>query len=292
MRAELTADSNVQPTVTTKQSKQLRYYYRHKIERLRYQRDYYKRNKSTILINKSHRDLLNKVKRTKNNDRLIHEIYNNTYTLLKHSDRALFRKAFFHGHGYKPRPKANTINYLWFHIVPELGIVDRSFKPFAVLNRNCKRNDVITAHRLTCELAHFLGFQIGDSIVWKEYHSYYNRIWGKIVTNYNKLETHFVSFDTGSGLDISHPNDLTKLVEMRVKTGLKGSDLAIMFANKYSKNRYLQMWRGNRLISTTETKNALKDYRKYYPFDPQKEFEQKIEHELNLAWKYYQKEAF
>jgi hypothetical protein len=257
----VTANSNVQSAVIVKQSKQLRYYYRHRKERLHYQRDYYNNHKTTILINKANRDQLKQVKRTKNNDRVIHEICSSAYTLLKGYDRDLFMKAFFHGHGYKPRPKARTINRMWIHIIPELGIIDNGSKPFAVLNKYCtERKDVITAHKLTCELAHFLGFKLGDSICWKEYHSYYNRQTGNVVVNTNKLQTHYVSFDVG--LDISHPNDLTKLIEMRIETGLKGSDLLAYFSAKYSVDNYLQHWRGNKLLSTTVTESALKDYRK------------------------------
>jgi hypothetical protein len=68
----------------------------------------------------------------------------------------------------------------------------------------------------------------------------------------------------GSGLDISHPNDLPSLVECRIETNAKGMGLLILFAEKHSVNNYLQVFRGNRLLLTSETENAYRDYVKHF----------------------------
>ena len=114
-----------------------------------------------------------------------------------------------------------------------------------------------------------------------------------MVVNYNRVQTHYVSFDVGSGLDISHENDLMRLTEMRVETGLKGADLAHIFANKYSVNGYLQVWRGTQLIRTSENENALRDYRKHTPTHilAKLDYEEQINRELRGAWKYAQRDC-
>ena len=66
-------------------------------------------------------------------------------------------------------------------------------------------------------------------------------------------------------LDMSHIDDVVKLTEMRVETGLKGMELLCAFANKYSIGGYMQVWRGNQLLQTSEIENAWKDYQKQYP---------------------------
>jgi len=65
-------------------------------------------------------------------------------------------------------------------------------------------------------------------------------------------------------LDMSHIDDVVKLTEMRVETGLKGMELLCAFANKYSIGGYMQVWRGNQLLQTSEIENAWRDYRKQY----------------------------
>ena len=63
----------------------------------------------------------------------------------------------------------------------------------------------------------------------------------------------------------ANSNDLTKLVECAIETGLKGMDLLILFAEKHSVNHYLQVFRGNKLLLTSETENAYRDYVKRFP---------------------------
>jgi hypothetical protein len=115
-----------------------------------------------------------------------------------------------------------------------------------------KFKDVMTSRQLSLQTAHFLGLHAGDSFYWKEVNQYTQ-----------KVETHCVCFD-GSGLDLSHQNDLAKLVECRIETNLKSMDLLNMFAYQHSVNNYLQVFRGNRLLQTSEPENAYRDYIKNF----------------------------
>ena len=246
-------------------TKQLRYYYRHRKERLAYQRGYYLKHQTTIRTKRMERYHNNKVKRTRINNSLIREIYNKAYTTLRNfqiQNKELFREAYYHTHG---RPKGKRTYSTWqkgrlqFHMIPELsfrigyryGLIP--YVSEVLVDWKHKAKNVIDARTLTIQTAHFLGFKMGDSIIWKEQNPYSG-----------KIETHWLCFDK-SGLDMSHLNDSAKLVEMRVESGLKGVELLIMFANKYSVEGYLQHYRGNKLLSTSELKNALKDYLKHYP---------------------------
>ena len=265
--------------MTTKaQSKQSRYYYRQKEDRLAYQKDYYNKHKATILSKKKTRYESNKVKRTRNIDSLLRKNHFNNYSKFRSlSRKEAFFDMYFHAHG-RPRTKRKYPKRRFdFHMTKDLVLVipfgdwENAFFPSSfheVFNMHENYNGL----ELTKQFAHFLGFKLGDSFVWKEV----NRFSGK-------TETHTLCFDR-SGLDMSHfihGNDLMKLIEMRIETGAKGADLAHLFANKYSINTYLQMWRGNQLIRTSVEESALKDYRKYFPFDPEKEFEQKMRENLN-----------
>lgn len=264
-----------QPTV--KPSKQLNYYYRHRQDRLSYQRDYYQKHKTKILINKHHRDQLIKVKRTKNNISLIHNMRNNSYTVLKDLNRhditnknlKWFKETFLHGHG-KPNNSQYAIKVskewtpcrFWFHVIPELAVTDNGKVLFS---ENCEfpeNENIITARELSIQTCHFLGLKWGTSIYWKEYFSYNSLAWGKVQTD--RVVMHSVCFD-GSGLDTSHPQNLPSLIACAVETGLKGMDLLNMFAYRHSVNNYLQVFRGNRLLQTSETENAYRDYAKHFP---------------------------
>jgi len=254
------------PTDLTKLTKQLRYYYNHRTK---------------VLTNKITRyQQTNKVK-TINNISLIHDMRNNSHSVLKGLNRNditnknlnWFKEAFLHGHG-KPNnsrytiriSKVNTASRFWFHVIPQLAIVDDGSEPSHVMfNEKCefpKNKNIITARKLSIQTANFLGLKWGTSIYWKEYHSHNSFAWGKVQTN--RVEMHSICFD-GSGLDISHPNDLAKLVECRIETNAKGMDLLILFAEKHIINHYLQCFRGNKLLLTSETENAYRDYIKNFP---------------------------
>ena len=97
-----------------------------------------------------------------------------------------------------------------------------------------------------------LGLKMGDSITYQE--QYDNGQTGKVQ----------VCFD-GSGLDMTRTEGLTRLVECHVETGLKGSQLLTVFASRYSYDGYLQVYRGNRILQTSEPTNAIRDYMKH-PF--------------------------
>ncbi len=231
-------------------SKQLNYYYKHKAERLLYQAFYYLKNKVTILINKHQRDQLKKVQRTKNNTSLIRNIMFRTHCdlLSEQKDNArLISESCFHVHGKPRKPRKYNIyqSHLAFHLKPELY-----WNPF--LKRVQSKpwifeKDCVSARELNFQVCHFLGLKLGDSIVWKEP----NRL--------GVATSHILYFDR-SGLDMSHKDDLEKLVNYAIETGLKGNELLGMFALKFSIDNYIQLFRGNKLLITSEPENALKSY--------------------------------
>jgi len=45
---------------------------------------------------------------------------------------------------------------------------------------------------------------------------------------------------------------------------LKGTDLLAYFAYRYSVNNYIQVSRGNKLLLTSETENAYREYVKHF----------------------------
>jgi len=94
-------------------------------------------------------------------------------------------------------------------------------------------------------------------ITWKKKNRYNGRV-----------ETHTICFDR-SGLDLSHlnnqQNDLAKLVEHRIETGLKGLDLLSSFALKYSVNNYIRAWRGSQVLITDNLESGWRDYQKQFP---------------------------
>jgi uncharacterized membrane protein len=229
----VTVDSANFISPTPKPSKQLNYYYRHQQERLNYQQIYYNKHKNMILSNKHHHDLIIKVKRTENNNRLLRIMRVKFYSVLNKPIREKYWDAYHHTHG-RPNLKHKRSYYclddnrFWFHAIPEIP----------------------RARELTLQQAHFLGLKLGDSIVWREMNKWTH-----------KVETHTVCFDR-SGLDSSHESNLPSLVACRIETGLKGMDLLAYFANRYSVNHYLMVWRGNKLLLTSERENALKQWLK------------------------------
>jgi hypothetical protein len=240
------------------QSKQLRYYYRNRKQRLAYQKEYYQKNKDSILYHKALRKDDNKVKRTKNNISLIWKIYPKAYRRLNNRyDRKMFMDAFYHVHG-RPNLKRKHSRYalglkkLKFHLVSNLLILYPNEDPYVTLSYLIDESEIkvpyMTSQQLTAQIAHCLGFKKGDSLSFKGINPFNG-----------KTEKHTLCFD-GSGLDISHSHDLTRLMEIRIETGAKGADLALLFANKHSVDGYLQLWRGNKLIQTSEAENALRDY--------------------------------
>ena len=121
-----------------------------------------------------------------------------------------------------------------------------------------KNKQLITARELSIQTAHFLGLKAGDSIAWKEPHIYTG-----------KIETHIIHFDT-SGLDLSHlnskQNDLARLVEHRIETGYTGLKLLSSFLSKHSMyTGDYNVWRGNKLLLTSNMKSAWRDYKKNFP---------------------------
>jgi hypothetical protein len=248
-----------------KPSKQLNYYYRHKQERLIYQQFYYNQHKNTILTTKHHRDYLLKVKRTEKNNTLLRLMSIKSHSVLRKEAMEEFNDAFNHHHG-RPNLKRQNSRYalpktkMWFHAIPKISIIERDQK---VIYRDRFNSvlykDAITARELTIQQAHFLGLKLGDSIVWKELNRYTH-----------KIETHTVCFDR-SGLDSSHESNLPSLVACSIETGRKGLDLLSAFAVLHSLNGYIQVWRGNKLLLTSERENALRQWVKtenlseYYP---------------------------
>lgn len=229
-------NSQVQSTVITKQSKQSRYYYRHRTERLRYQRDYYNNHKSTILTNKQTRYQLNKVQRTEQYISFIPEIWKLAYRQLRREDREAFMDAYFHCHGApKERIYSKPKRTFWFHMPMGIAIlIDPKGKPYPTLSRMV--NPELTGKQLSLKICHALGFEWGDSMAWHEVNQYTN-----------KLETHVLCFD-GSGLDQSHKNDIVRIQALACETGLKGIELMAKFADTYSTFCYLRMWKGNKVI--------------------------------------------
>ena len=230
-----TANSN-QSTVQTKPSKQLRYYYRHKAERLAYQKDYYNKNKNSILYHKALRHDSNKVKRTEQYICFIPEIRKLAYNQLKVEDRETFMDAYFHCHGApKNRIYSKPKRTFYFHMPMELGIlIDSEGKPYPTLSRLVKPQ--LTGKQLSLKICHALGFKWGTSMAWHEVNQYTN-----------KLETHILCFD-GSGLDQSHKNDIVRLQACACESGLRGKELMVKFANTYSTFCYLRMWKGNKAV--------------------------------------------
>lgn len=74
-----------------------------------------------------------------------------------------------------------------------------------------------------------------------------------------KTECHQLCFDS-SGLDMTHKNDLPKLVEMRIEHDIKGSELICAFANKYAIEGKISLWQGNKIKVTSNMDKALKLY--------------------------------
>ena len=225
------------------QSKQLRYYYRKRPEKLIYQRNYRATHKQQIKLYNRNYYQTQKVKTLNLYNSVIHEIYRKAYPILwrdqtKYNGKRLFVDAYLHTHG-RPKSKrkysVEDKGKLQFHMIPELNfyIEDRGYYSklgFVTLQKNEK---FLSAKTLTTQLCHMLGFSVGTSIAWRE-KSPYN----------NKVYTHTLCFD-GSGLDMSHVKDLVKLVELRIELGLKGLPLLEAFREKYALYGYLRMWKGN-----------------------------------------------
>ena len=173
-----------------------------------------------------------------------------------------FSFAFKHIHG---RPKKKRVykkkkkGKLSFHLIPELSFqIEGNLKPrITVVCNYPKSKRLITARQLSIQTCHFLGLKFGTSMTWKENNRYNG-----------KVEIYTLCFD-GSGLDISHlsnkQNDLARLVEHRILTGLKGLDLLSSFALKYSVNNYIRAWRGNEALITTNPESAWNAYQKHFP---------------------------
>lgn len=252
-------------------SKQLRYYYRNRKSRLDYQRNYYNKHKTTILTKKLVNYQLNKVKRTNKYIRLIHDIKTNieftfgrvrqriydryydieVYNQKNNEVNQLYDRVFNHVHG---RPKEYVYNVyprgrLELHLIPELHFehVESKVAPrFDKLEVVLEPTETsISARQLSIQTAHFLGLKAGDSITWKE------------ISDYGRVETHTLCFD-GSGLDISHLNDLPKLVALRIEFDVKGPELISMLAYKYALNGEISLWRGNKLQVTSDLDKAYK----------------------------------
>jgi len=240
-------------------SKQLRYYYNHKQERLAYAKRYYKQHQNTIRTRRLERYHKQQVKRTQTTNSVIRQIVS-----YRKVDRE-FKDIFNHIHG---RPKEErlydtlkTRGIIQYHMLPTLKFVfevielpkyDTTLynliRVAPEYQRVVRENEVIiSAKQLTVQTAHLLGLHCGDTIIWHESNG-----------------THTLAFD-GSGLDISHTEDLPKLMAMRIETGLKGDELLIAFANKYSVNNYLQVFRGNKLLLSSEFENSYRDYLKHFP---------------------------
>ena len=96
--------------------------------------------------------------------------------------------------------------------------------------------------------AHMLGLKSGDSIIYQE------ECEGR---SYKKT----TCFD-GSGLDVGNSQGLIRLVECHTETRLKGSDLLCYFASHYSYEGYIQVFRGNKLLVSSEPINIVRDAKK------------------------------
>lgn len=248
-------------------TKQLRYYYNHKPQRLNYQSNYYTNHKSIILQQRNYNYHNNpnsiKVKRTNNNIRVIRnikyisnnvncQITKDKMSKFKHDNaNRLKEEIFYHTHG-RPRVKERVYD-LWnkgrleFHLIPEINFKQVNPKRFEIWFGK-PLEGFTNAKQLTVMTAHMLGLKYGDSIVYKD--------------EYNHKVS--ICFDR-SGLDIGSSQGLIRLVECHTETGLKGSDLLCYFASHYSFNGYIQAYRGNKLLVSSELTNMIKDYAKITP---------------------------
>lgn len=234
-----------------KLSKQLRYYYNHKQARLAYQRHY----------RETHREAIKQYTKQRYHSKQVQTILNTINVLCNirylpidifydktHYD--LWKALRSHTHG-RPRQRRKydkrRKGRMMLHITPEFGFNNGK----VYFGYPDDYSGLIKARTLIVQLAHFLGFKYGDSMVWKENNPYHR----------GRIDTHTLCFD-GSGLDMSHKEDLDKLVRLRLDTGLKGNELLCAFTNRYSIDNYLQVWRGNTLLMTSEIDNAWRSYQK------------------------------
>jgi hypothetical protein len=237
----ISVNSN-QSTVATKQkpqSKQLRYYYRHKAERLAYQRDYYQKNKDSILYHRALRHYTKEVKRTEQYICFIPEIRKLAYNQLKiEKDKSMLKDAYFHCHGApKHRVYSKPKRTFYFHMPTKINIwITANGKPYPTLSTVKPTLEALTGKQLSLKICHALGFEWGTSMAWHEVNEYTN-----------KLETHILCFD-GSGLDQSHKNDVVRLQAYACESGLRGKELMAKFADTYSAFCYLRMWKGNKVL--------------------------------------------
>lgn len=162
----------------------------------------------------------------------------------------MWKALYSHTHG-RPRLRRKYAKKkkgrIKLHITPQFGF--NNGKVF--FGYPDDYSELTKARTLIVQLAHFLGLKYGDSMVWREDNAYHS----------GKIDTHTLCFD-GSGLDMSHEEDLIKLVQLRMNTGLKGAELLCAFTNRYSTNNYLNVWRGNTLLMTSELDNAWRSYQK------------------------------
>jgi len=255
--------------------KQLLYYYRHKQERLQYQKNYYQKHKQTILQHKKQRYQQQQVKRTKNNIRFIRYIdcivNKYYYKLLREQNtygfNNYFSKMFTHKHG---RPKefrydnvADKRN-LYVHLIPELNVKINMLNEneYEIYNEHThfinfddhveglffgnkperERNKWFNMKELTKQIAHCLGFNYGDSISYKCPNG----------------KTEQICFDR-SGLDLCNPEALSQLMELRIEKNIKGIEL-LSFWQYYNGLTYVKLWRGNKIKLTTEPNSMIKAY--------------------------------
>lgn len=215
--------------------KQKANYYRHIEARRAYQKVYDNKHKEQIRIRKAdYYQRIVKVKSLKKNISLIPNIRStSSLNYRRECNTTSYKDAFLHSHG-RPNQRRLKSRYalglskskMWFHMLDHKEI--------------------------SKQICHALGLKFGTSIYWKEAHTYI----GKLATQ-PKIETHFLSFD-GSGQDDSHQTNLPLLFSCMVESGLKGLDLLRYFAEHYSKNGYIQVFKGNRLLLTSQRENALK----------------------------------
>jgi hypothetical protein len=159
-------------------------------------------------------------------------------------------ECLYHQHG---APKIRKYNipkhYLSFHLVPQLfaymPVPNRTWVTINPLN--CQKDYCISAKVLAAQISHFLRLKLGDSFVWQEL----NR-WGNAVK-------HFLNFDE-SGLDIAFSRDLENLVNFSIESGLKGLDLLSEFALKFSVGNYISVYRGNKILITSNPESMMKAY--------------------------------
>lgn len=232
-------------------SKQNRWYYRHQEQELQKDKDEYYKNKQVkekeyicfpCNIRNKIWELLRKEKSYIIDDKARKEYISE-----------LMRDTFFHRHGAGKTCIYNVQKPpFWCHLPMQIFIYRTVDDKLSVSLEEIEgsRLPMITGRQLSLKICHALGFEWGTSIIWHEFNTYTN-----------KIVAHTVSFD-GSGLDLSHEGDLIRLQECACETGLKGTDMLIMFANRNSINGYLQVWKGNKLILTSDTESALKAYRK------------------------------